>query len=236
MRVVVSLLVVGHLAAVTVAPFAILLNSRFAPRAVTPAPPPLMERVDAPSRPPNRPQPVILRLDEIILPYLDLLYLNHGYSFFAPEPTASYVMEYEIEKEDGETVLGRLPDLDRHWPRLLYHRYFMLASQNFELTGRAMAGEQTSVLGAHAPRGATDTPAHAIAKHLHETEGGKRTVLRLLVHRLLWPEEVQQGKRLDAPETYVPVGEIVYPPSGSFEELGAARRGDTIAIAEEVRP
>jgi hypothetical protein len=180
-------------------------------------------------RPPDRPPPTILRLSQFIQPYLDLLYLNHGYSFFAPEPSASYVIEYEIEKEDGQTVRGRLPDLRRHWPRLLYHRYFMLSSQNFELTQRALAGGKV-------PPGSTDTLHYAIAKHLHETEGGKRTVLRLLVHRLLWPADVLRGKPLDAEDTYEIVGEITYPPSAAPEELGAGRRGDTIRIAEEGEP
>jgi hypothetical protein len=104
----------------------------------------------------------------------------------------------------------------------------MIASQNYELTGRALASPD-------ATPDSTDTPAHAIAKHLNEKYGGTRTVLRLLVHRLLWPQDVQQGKPLRAEDTYVPVGEITYPPSAAAAQLGARRRGDVVSIAREAR-
>jgi hypothetical protein len=222
LRGVASLALVAHLVAVTVAPFAILTNE-FGPRIITPGPVPLTEQAESLSTPPNRPLPVILKLAEALQPYLDPLYLNHGYSFFAPEPSASYVIDYEIEKENGEKVRGRLPDLGRHWPRLLYHRYFMLASQNYDLTERARS---------KTPADSTATLNYAIAKHLLESEGGKRAVLRLLIHRLLWPEDVRQGKSLDVEETYVVVGEITYPPPG---DLGAAG-GEAVTIAEEEKP
>jgi hypothetical protein len=228
LRGLVSLLVLGHLVAVAVAPFAIL-TAGFAPRLVTPGPAPPVSPQESLAEASRRREPVILRLAKAIGPYLDVLYLNHGYSFFAPEPSASYVIEYEIEKTDGQSVRGRLPDLSRHWPRLLYHRYFMLSSQNDGLMGRAEASGKV-------PPGSTNTLAHAIARHLNNTEGGQRTVLRLLVHRLLWPQDVLQGKPQDAADTYVVVGEIAYTPSSSGERLGAIHPGDTIAIAAEVRP
>ena len=58
-------------------------------------------------------------------PYLELLYLNHGYHFFAPEPEESTLLSYEAERPDGTVVRGRIPD-PAIGPRLLYHRYFML--------------------------------------------------------------------------------------------------------------
>jgi hypothetical protein len=173
---------------------------------------------------------MVLRAAEIFRPYLNLLYLNHGYSFFAPEPGPSYVMEFEVERKNGEKVTGRLPDLAEHWPRLLYHRYFMLATQNPGLMADAEAS------GKARPE-STNTLAHAIAEHLNRIHGGRQTTLRLFVHRLLWPEEVLSGKSPEARDTYALVGEIRFPPSTQDRPLrpGDGTQRDSLRL-EEVRP
>jgi hypothetical protein len=64
--------------------------------------------------------------------YLQALYLNQGHSFFAPEVGCGYLVTYDCYDANGQIIekeKGELPSRDRHWPRLLYHRYFMLASQ-----------------------------------------------------------------------------------------------------------
>ena len=43
-------------------------------------------------------------------PYIELLYLNHGYHFFAPEPEESTLVAYEAERPDGTVIRGRIPD------------------------------------------------------------------------------------------------------------------------------
>ena len=58
-------------------------------------------------------------------PYIEALYLDHGYHFFAPEPAESTLLAYVAERPDGSVVRGRIPDRGTQ-PRLLYHRYFML--------------------------------------------------------------------------------------------------------------
>ena len=63
-------------------------------------------------------------------PYIDLLYLNHGYAFFAPDPGPSHLVRYRATfADDRPTVEGVFPDPKKHWPRLFYHRHFMLAEQ-----------------------------------------------------------------------------------------------------------
>jgi hypothetical protein len=62
--------------------------------------------------------------------YLDALYLNQGHSFFAPEVGPGHLIQYECFDQNGQSVeRGELPNRKEHWPRLLYHRYFMLAEQ-----------------------------------------------------------------------------------------------------------
>lgn len=58
--------------------------------------------------------------------YLDLLYLDHGFRFFVPDPGASTLVEYTAELPDGTTKTARFPNRSI-FPRLLYHRYFMLS-------------------------------------------------------------------------------------------------------------
>jgi hypothetical protein len=63
--------------------------------------------------------------------YLDTLYLNQGHSFFAPEVGPGHVIQYECFDRNGQPLdRGELPSRKEHWPRLLYHRYFMLADQS----------------------------------------------------------------------------------------------------------
>jgi hypothetical protein len=237
LRRLIGLLILWHILAVTVAPFAVVV-SRFGPRFEPPSGGPprpgvaedamATESTAKPSRDEGGSLPVILRCAEVAQPYLDVLYINHGYSFFAPEPGASDIMQYEVKRPNGTTVRGRLPDIRRHGPRLLYHRYFMLASQSFEL--------EQAITRLAGP-GSTSTLAYAIARHLMEVHGGDECTLRLFRHRLLWPEEVLQGKSPAAPDTYMEVGAVTYPPTGPpFEELRGSEQGGPAQQGKEGPP
>jgi hypothetical protein len=166
-------------------------------------------------------------------PYIDALFLDHGYFFFAPNPGPNHLVEYTVEFDDGRPpVKGRFPDLAVHRPRLLYHRHFMLAEA---LTGRFVPPEpppepspppltasQTeralyqSMRAEYARQFAAwqrgrkvyDAMRRSIEEHLKAKYGGSRATLVRIEHRLLSADEVElAGARLDAPETYVPLPE-----------------------------
>lgn len=59
------------------------------------------------------------------------LFMGHGYRFFAPNPSDSHLVQYKITKEDGTQIEGVFPDRENVWPRLLYHRWFMLSETIF---------------------------------------------------------------------------------------------------------
>jgi len=59
------------------------------------------------------------------------LFMGHGYRFFAPNPGDSHLVQYKITRGDGTQFQGRFPDRDTLWPRLLYHRWFMLSETIF---------------------------------------------------------------------------------------------------------
>ena len=46
----------------------------------------------------------------VFRPYLQFLYLNHGYHFFAPEPSESTLLAFVAERDDGTVVRGRIPN------------------------------------------------------------------------------------------------------------------------------
>ena len=120
--------------------------------------------------------------------YLNLMYLNHGYEFFAPDPGGSNLVRYTIRDSGGQEVTqGQFPDLKEQWPRLLYHRHLMLAAQT---------GQMGPESGRH------------YAQHLLAVNGGQTIRLELLIHALLSPQQVEGGTPLDAPQTYLVLANI----------------------------
>lgn len=98
-----SLLIVIHLLAVVAEPFAFFTRGA------------------------NSASPAAIPIRSILAPYVEFAYLNHGYFFFAPNPGPSHLLECQLVSANGEKSRLRLPDLQAQWPRLLYHRHFMLA-------------------------------------------------------------------------------------------------------------
>lgn len=70
--------------------------------------------------------PLLVNAAELARPYNEALFLNHGYHYFAPDPGASTLVEWSIDRPGDIPLKGRFPDPQTS-PRLLYHRYFMLA-------------------------------------------------------------------------------------------------------------
>ncbi|HEX3601947.1 MAG TPA: hypothetical protein VHU84_17470 [Lacipirellulaceae bacterium] len=74
--------------------------------------------------------------------YLNALYLNQGHSFFAPTVGPGHVLHYEYFDASNQRLGdGTLPDKKEHWPRLLYHRYMMLADQLDMMAGDKAAND-----------------------------------------------------------------------------------------------
>ena len=84
----------------------------------------------------------VLSVRDVYRPYLRGAFLDHGYQFFAPDPGPTHLVEYEIIMNDGEKVTGVFPDREEHFPRLLYHRWFMLAESMFTFAAEIPTQEQ----------------------------------------------------------------------------------------------
>ncbi|HUE73849.1 MAG TPA: hypothetical protein VMP01_23415 [Pirellulaceae bacterium] len=202
-----SVLITLHVAAVFVAPFAFACTT------------------------PSGSSPFADGLMRLFRPYIDALYLNHGYAFFAPNPGPSHLVRYRVEFDDGrESVEGMFPDLKTQRPRLLYHRHFMLAEQLHNLytpaepppeipldddLARALTDPQRRELaenirrrhreilqGWKHSRDVYQSFRHSLEEHLKSRHRGDSVTLTRVEHGLLVPEVFRVLRRLDAPHTY----------------------------------
>lgn len=89
----------------------------------------LIAIVSAPLAGPPPASDLSRRLESLFLPYLRAGILGHGYRFFAPNPGPSHLVRYEVTMPDGRVENHRFPDTAEQWPRLYYHRHFMVAEQ-----------------------------------------------------------------------------------------------------------
>jgi hypothetical protein len=117
-------------------------------------------------------------------PYLQALYLNHGYSFYAPEPSPSTLVRYEVERSDGTVARGFITDVPMR-PRLLYQRYLLL----------------TEHMGLASPNLFRDW-YKSYARHLCHKYGGSRVGLTQVIHYPPTMEMVRGGAGLKEPFNY----------------------------------
>lgn len=114
--------------------------------------------------------------------YLQTCYLDHSFKFFAPNPGLSArQIRWELDLPQGAKTEGVFPEKSTHWPRLFYHRHFMLA-------------EHLPVLPADF--------LESYARHLMKTHGAKRAVLYERLHFIPVLEEAQRGLKIDDPRLY----------------------------------
>ncbi len=145
----------------------------------------------------------------MLRPYLQAIAIDNGYRFFAPNPGPSHLVRYEIDLADGTRVTGRFPDLDQHWPRLLYHRHFMLAESLFnlampvaELPPAGFDSEEQRQLFDE-ERSRADALRYSVAGYfLRQYPDAQRVRLFALEHEIPTPWDLQDGLKLDDPQLF----------------------------------
>jgi len=190
--------------------------------------------------------------------YVEPMFLNHGYRFFGPDPGASHLVEYEVELADGSKLTGDFPDLGDHWPRLFYHRHFMLSERLQAFPDSRQPPDALLAIGMAcglSGEGATiDLPgdptinalARSYARHLYHKHNAKRVKLTLVRHLIPQPDWVlEEGMKLDDPSLYVRWLLADYTPEdaefdGARQSLAQAPSGaagvSARARLEEVQP
>ena len=121
---------------------------------------------------------------DVFRPYLQVLSLNQGYNFFAPEPVPAHILEFEIIGADGTVVRRRLPDLSLK-PHLLYERHLLLAEH----------------IGISPLQGHQDY-YRSYARHLCAEFGASKIRVIHYLHYPLTMEMVKSGIRLDTPLSF----------------------------------
>lgn len=140
-------------------------------------------------------------LRSVYRPYIAATYLNHAYKFFAPDPGPSHLIRYELTLADGSKKEGVFPDARQHWPRLWYHRHFMLSEiihdgrppEAFELEPGREEGQRGRLESVLAP---------SYARHLLAAHDAREVTLYYRMHLLPGPGDVLAGDRLDDPKWY----------------------------------
>ena len=123
--------------------------------------------------------------------YGEMLYLNRGYAFFAPDPGPSHLVQASYIDAGGDRVEEMFPDRDRHWPRLMYHRHFMLTEFLHEIyqppgppADLAEVDPEAASLWAAARR-RYETVRQSYTDHLNSSRiGSKDLAIRRLEHRI----------------------------------------------------
>jgi hypothetical protein len=153
------------------------------------------------------PPPASLLANQIMQPLRPLvgaLYLGHGYRFFAPNPGPGHSIRWTVTMPDGSTRSGSIPDSAGDWPRLLYHRRFMVAEKiaafvpppdaPAEVRQRARASWLPLVKG--------------VAGNLLRNTGGATVMLESVEHYLPDPSEVMAGT--DGADVVTPLGSYAW--------------------------
>lgn len=159
------------------------------------------------------PSPAALSLMRWFYPYIEGMFLQHGYAFFAPDPGPSHLFRVKLEFADGRpTEELTFPDLKRHRPRLLYHRHFMLSERLVvgdvpSVAPPQVAGDAAALAQWRSAREAYETYYHTLRdsylNHLRTRYGADKATLVRVAHRMGGVDEViDQHRRIDARDTY----------------------------------
>jgi hypothetical protein len=124
------------------------------------------------------------RVWDLLSPYLQALYLNHGFHYFAPEPGSSNLVSWSVTRDDGSVISGRFPNFDIY-PRLMYHRHFMLS----EVLGNSSPDLQPEIV-------------KGFARNLLREHQGRSVSLSTVRHELSSMARVRAGGKLTDPDLY----------------------------------
>ena len=142
-------------------------------------------------------------------PYVQLLYQNNGFHYFAPNPEGAHTVHYVVTYKDGKTERGLFPHRGI-WPRLLYHRHLML-SENLA----AMEGERRERM------------ARDFAYQVCKSHGAERVTLSLVRHDIAMRERIIAGGSLFDEDLYqeIPLGTF------TWADLSATSSVNSVATA-----
>ncbi len=185
-RAIVSVLVSIHVAAVFIPPFTF-----------------------ATSRGPGEASPFAVPLMRVWQPYVDTLFLNHGYFFFSPNPGPNHLLRVELRFGDDRPAESYLiPDRSRLWPRLYYHRHFMMTETLHSLYAPPepppeIVEDPAAVQRWRQARDRYEWMRDSFVRHIQAETGADRVWVTRVEHRQPTPYEfLEEGIGLTDPRLY----------------------------------
>lgn len=173
-------------------------------------------------------------------PYIEFAYLNHGYFFFAPEPGPSHVIDGNLTLESGKKATVRFPDRNAQWPRLLYHRHFMLSENLHQLwvpplQKELVEGDEALLREWRSERGRFEAIRDSMQRHLIAKFNATQATLDRVEHRLPSSDEVLLKRmRLNDKQLYITLPDA---PLNQIPELLPEAGNAAPAVSqEEVSP
>ncbi len=191
-----------------------------------------------------------LLIRNALKPYIDMMYLNHGYYFFAPNPGPSHLVVCVFNDVDFSSKPNTAEDINNHLerivypdkaiqkPRLLYHRYFMYTEFYHTLftpndlpenanDGAPMPPELKRGKALYAALG------QSLEKYFNVRYPERRFQIFRVEHGLPTARQVlDEGMKLDDPRLYVELPESYTPPimqmppiAPALIELGVPQTG-----------
>ena len=140
--------------------------------------------------------------------YTTFLYLNHGYRFFCPEPSPGHLVRYTLTMPDGSVATDEFPNLKTEWPRLLYHRFFMLSEKLARLMPEPIPDDAPEEVKAELKRDRPyqekifDDTARSYAAHLMKVAGAKSVTIDYVEHDMPLEPQMQRDMPLTDKSLY----------------------------------
>jgi hypothetical protein len=158
------------------------------------------------ARGPGGTSPAAESIARPIQPYTQALYLNHGYAFFAPDPGPSHLLQMRWIDGQGNRGERRIPDLQTQWPRLMYHRHFMLSefySNAYRPPNAPFAIPLEEQAAYRQERAIYEQLGDSIRRHMQAQQGTMSIGLERIEHRMPGlPEVVNERRSLTDPSLY----------------------------------
>lgn len=190
--------------------------------------PPLAYQSDGPSGV----SPIIQTATAPVRPYGEFLHLNRGYAFFAPDPGPSHLFQIaRLNEENLPEEEWLYPSLDHQWPRLSYHRHFMLAEYLNRIHRPVDFPEgldQSIIADLQLERRRYEHVRRSMIEKMRKELSHENIALRRIEHALLLPQDYLSGIQIDDRRTYQVLGD-----GPVFSDPDTAEGAPTLQSAEE---
>ncbi|MFG0264155.1 MAG: hypothetical protein ACF8AM_03270 [Rhodopirellula sp. JB055] len=188
--------------------------------------------------------PSVGTLLSMVSPVAQMFYLDRGYAFFAPDPGPSHLIGATSESDQTTQVF---PNLDDQWPRLLYHRHFMLAEflndsyqpalpmEVSQLIGPELSPEELQTLRLGRKR--YERIADSMVRHL-QSIGKSDVAIQRIEHQLpdfvLFTQEnlslTDERSYIELPDVPITLESLL---GSAAESLPQPERGEAMVLAPE---